>query len=45
LVAGMDDSDLHTISSAATRIKGMTEEEKEEFIHLMNDKEQDFAKA
>jgi len=44
-IAETDDSDLHTMSSIATRIKGMSEEEKEEFICLMNDEEQDFAKA
>jgi len=41
----MDDSNLHTVSSIASRIKGMTEEEKKEFICLMNDEEQDFAEA
>ncbi len=40
-----DDNDLCTVSSIATRIKGMSKEEKEEFICLMNDEEQDFAKA
>src|SRR5258708_11798619 len=44
-IAGTEDSDLNSVSSVATRIKGMSEEEKEEFIHLMNDEEQDFAKA
>ncbi len=38
-IAEMDDSNLHTVSSIASRIKGMTEEEKEEFICLMNDEE------
>ncbi len=42
---GTEDSDLNSVSSIATRIKGMMEEEKEEFIHLMDDEEQDFAKA
>jgi len=42
---GTEDSDLNSVSSVTTRIKGMTEEEKEEFICLMNDEEQDFAKA
>ena len=39
------DGNLRTVSSIATRIKGMSKEEKEEFICLMNDDEQDFAKA
>jgi len=42
---GMEDSDLNSVTSIATRIKGMTKEEKEEFICLMNDEEQDFAEA
>jgi len=42
---GTEDSDLNSVTSVATRIKGMTEEEKEEFICLMNDEEQDFAEA
>ena len=42
---GTEDSDLKSVTSVATRIKEMTEEEKEEFIHLMNDEEQDFAEA
>jgi succinate dehydrogenase flavin-adding protein (antitoxin of CptAB toxin-antitoxin module) len=29
----------------ASRVKGMTDKEKEEFIRLINDEEQDFAKA
>jgi len=41
----MEDSDLNSVTSIATRIKGMTKEEKEEFIRLMNDEEQDFAEA
>ena len=44
-IAGTEDSDLNSISSVAMRIKGMSEEEKEEFICLMNNEEQDFAKA
>ena len=44
-VAETDDSDLHSVSSVAMWIKGMSEEEKDKFIHLMNDKEQDFAEA
>jgi hypothetical protein len=31
--------------SMALRVKGMTDEKKDEFIRLINDKEQDFAKA
>ncbi len=42
---GMEDSNLNLVSSIATQIKRMTEEEKEEFICLMNNEEQDFAKA
>ena len=42
---GTEDSDLNSVTSIATRIKGMSEEEKEEFIRLMNDEEQDFAEA
>ncbi len=42
---GTEDSDLNSVSSVATQIKGMTEEEKDEFICLMNDEEQDFAEA
>src|SRR5258708_23980160 len=40
-----EDSDLNSVSSITTRIKGMSEEEKDKFIHLMNDEEQDFAEA
>jgi succinate dehydrogenase flavin-adding protein (antitoxin of CptAB toxin-antitoxin module) len=29
----------------ASRVKGMTDEEKDEFIRLINDEEQDFAEA
>ncbi len=42
---GIEDSNLNSVSSITTRIKGMSKEEKEEFIHLMNNKEQDFAEA
>src|SRR5258708_39481283 len=42
---GTEDSDLNSVSSVATQIKGMTEEEKDEFICLMNDEEQDFAET
>ncbi len=44
-IAGMEDSNLNSISSVTTWIKGMSEEEKDEFVHLMNDEEQNFAKA
>ncbi len=42
---GTEDSNLNSVSSVTTQIKGMSEEEKEEFIHIMNDEEQDFAEA
>jgi hypothetical protein len=29
----------------ASRVKGMTDEEKDKFIRLINDEEQDFAEA
>ena len=41
----MENNDLDSVSSVATQIKGMSEEEKDEFIRLMNDEEQDFAEA
>jgi succinate dehydrogenase flavin-adding protein (antitoxin of CptAB toxin-antitoxin module) len=44
-VADTEESDLQSITSMASRVKGMTDEEKDEFIRLINDKEQDFAKA
>jgi succinate dehydrogenase flavin-adding protein (antitoxin of CptAB toxin-antitoxin module) len=44
-VADMEESDLQSITSMASRVKGMTNEEKDEFIRLINDNEQDFAKA
>ncbi len=44
-MAETNGSDLCLVTSITVRIKGMTEEEKDEFIHLMNDEEQDFAKA
>jgi hypothetical protein len=31
--------------SMASRVKGMMDEEKDEFIRLINDEEQDFAEA
>jgi hypothetical protein len=46
-VAGTEDSDFQSVTSMASRVKGMTDEEKDEFIRLINDDngEQDFAKA
>jgi zinc knuckle protein len=46
LVADTEESDLQSITSMASRVKGMTDEEKDKFIRLINDdREQDFAKA
>jgi hypothetical protein len=43
---GTEDSDFQSVTSMALRVKGMTDEEKDEFIRLINDNgEQDFAKA
>jgi retrotransposon gag protein/zinc knuckle protein len=43
---GTDDSDFQSVTSMASRVKGMTNEEKDEFIRLINDDgEQDFAEA
>jgi hypothetical protein len=43
---GTDDSDFQSVTSMASRVKGMTDEEKDEFIRLINDDEgQDFAEA
>jgi hypothetical protein len=44
-VADMEESDLQSITSMASRVKGMMDKEKDEFIRLINDNEQDFAKA
>jgi retrotransposon gag protein/zinc knuckle protein len=45
-VTGMEDSDFQSVTSMASRVKGMTDEEKDEFIRLINDdREQDFAEA
>jgi zinc knuckle protein len=44
-VADMEKSDLQSVTSMASRVKGMTDEEKDKFIRLINDNEQDFAKA
>jgi zinc knuckle protein len=40
-----EESDLQSVTSMASRVKGMTDEEKDEFIRLINDEEQDFAEA
>jgi hypothetical protein len=43
---GTDNNDFQSVTSMASRVKGMTDEEKDEFIRLINDDEgQDFAKA
>jgi hypothetical protein len=45
-VAGTEDSDFQSVTSMASRVKGMTDKEKDEFIRFINDDgEQDFAKA
>jgi hypothetical protein len=45
-VAKIEESDLQLVTSMASRVKGMMDEEKDEFIRLINDDgEQDFAKA
>jgi retrotransposon gag protein len=45
-VAGMEDSDFQLVTSMASRVKGMTNDKKDEFIRLINDDgEQDFAEA
>jgi hypothetical protein len=44
-VADTEESDLQSITSMASRVKGIMDEEKDEFIRLINDKEQDFAEA
>jgi zinc knuckle protein len=45
-VAETEESDLQLVTSMASRVKGMTDEEKNEFIRLINDnREQDFAEA
>jgi zinc knuckle protein len=45
LVANTEESDLQSVTSMASRVKGMMDEEKDEFIRLINDGEQDFAEA
>jgi DNA-binding IscR family transcriptional regulator len=44
-VADTEESNLQSITSMASQVKGMTDKEKDEFIRLINNKEQDFAKA
>jgi retrotransposon gag protein/zinc knuckle protein len=45
-VAGTEESDLQSVTSMASRVKEMTDKEKDEFIRLINDDgEQDFAEA
>jgi hypothetical protein len=44
-MADTEDNDLQSVTSMVTRVKGLMDEEKDEFIRLINDKEQDFAKA
>jgi hypothetical protein len=41
----MEEGDPQSITSMASRVKGMTDEEKDKFIRLINDEEQDFAEA
>jgi hypothetical protein len=45
LVADTEENNLQSVTSMASRVKGMTDEEKDEFIRLINDEEQDFAEA
>jgi zinc knuckle protein len=46
LVIGTEDNDVQSVTSMASRVKGMTDEEKDEFIRLINnDREQDFSEA
>jgi hypothetical protein len=44
-VADTEESDLQSITSMASRVKGMMDEEKDKFIRLINNEEQDFAEA
>jgi retrotransposon gag protein len=44
-IADTEENNLQSITSMALRVKGMMDEEKDEFIRLINDEEQDFAKA
>jgi hypothetical protein len=45
LVADTEESDLQSIISMASRVKGITDKKKDKFIRLINNNEQDFAKA
>jgi hypothetical protein len=44
-VADIEESNLQSVTSMASRVKGMTDKEKDKFIRLINDEEQDFAEA
>jgi hypothetical protein len=44
-IADTEESNLQSVTSMASRVKGMIDKEKDEFIRLINNKEQDFAKA
>jgi hypothetical protein len=44
-VADTKESDLQSITSMASWVKAIMDEEKDEFIRLINDEEQDFAEA
>jgi hypothetical protein len=44
-VAETEESDLQSVTSMALQVKGMMDKEKDEFIRLINDEEQDFAEA
>jgi hypothetical protein len=41
----MEENNLQSVMSMASRVKGMTNKEKDEFIRLINNEEQDFAEA
>jgi succinate dehydrogenase flavin-adding protein (antitoxin of CptAB toxin-antitoxin module) len=41
----MEESDLQFVTCMASRVKGIMDKEKDKFIRLINDDEQDFAKA
>jgi hypothetical protein len=45
LVADTKESDLQSVTSMVSQVKAMTDKEKDEFIKLINDEEQDFAEA
>jgi hypothetical protein len=45
-VVETEDNNFQSVTSMASRVKGMTDKEKDEFIRLINDDgEQDFAEA